>query len=99
MLTGCRGKLGINREWHPLFWVSEELEAGSEDAQGAQCFCLGPTDLGQNKESKSAEHTFIQVEVQKHVPNPNAYMWFLQILLLRDESNPLPQSPEVTWSL
>lgn len=27
-------------------------------------------------DSQNIKHTFIQVEVQKHIPKPNAYMWF-----------------------
>lgn len=81
--------------------IAEELEAGMVKSPKvpSASFCLGPADLAQNKESTSTEHTFIQVEVQKHVPNPNAYVGFLQILLLRNESNPLPQSLEVTIGL
>lgn len=68
-------KLGISRDRPTLVRLKEELAAGRKVRNSkiprSSCWGLG---LGSKQESKSIEHTFIQVEVQKHVPSPNAYM-------------------------
>lgn len=83
--SGC--SLLASMETHFL-WVSQRslLQARRWGIPCCSVLSAGASRLGSKQESKSIEHTFIQVEVQKHVPNPNAYKWFLQILLLKDES-------------